>query len=222
MIFQRHSSPRLCLLCQPKDRNISLALKPQVRVWMGWETPSTSSSSWDSLRGPLRVSWKRIFFILRYCRLSSSLTAFLVLWIRSSSTLGGRSRRTKSCWVQGDKTPHCRLGLNQGQTPEVTPPILQLICSYSITANTLSQRLQTHRACAGVRFSELSRLHRWFVSSWVASLKTHKVTLQTLEAQEWTECIQNKEESTCKDLSCIHLFQFTHKTSKETTKFIYT
>lgn len=58
----------------------------------------TSSSSGASAPGPLGASWNRIFFILRYCRLSSSRTASLVLWIRSIMTVGGRSRSTKRCW----------------------------------------------------------------------------------------------------------------------------
>lgn len=63
----------------------------------------TSSSSGASAPGPLGASWNRIFFILRYCRLSSSRTASLVLWIRSIMTVGGRSRSTKRCW--GKRTP---------------------------------------------------------------------------------------------------------------------
>lgn len=57
----------------------------------------SSSSSCDSFRGPFRVSWKRIFFIFLYCRLSSSRTASFVLCMRSMRTLGGRSLRMKSC-----------------------------------------------------------------------------------------------------------------------------
>lgn len=57
----------------------------------------TSSSSCVSTAGPLCASWKRSFFILRYCRLSSSLTASFVLWIKSINTVSGRSRRTNMC-----------------------------------------------------------------------------------------------------------------------------
>lgn len=64
-------------------------MKPSVSL--------TSSSSCVSTAGPLWASWKRSFFILRYCRLSSSLTASFVLWIRSINTVSGRSRRTNMC-----------------------------------------------------------------------------------------------------------------------------
>lgn len=63
-------------------------------------TQLTSSSSGTSTAGPLWASWKRSFFILRDCRLSSSLTASLVRWIRSISTDSGRSRWTNACWTQ--------------------------------------------------------------------------------------------------------------------------
>ncbi len=39
------------------------------------------------------------FFHLRYCRLSSSLTASFVLWIRSTRTRRERSLLTNSCWT---------------------------------------------------------------------------------------------------------------------------
>lgn len=64
----------------------------------------TSSSSCDSFKGPFRVSWKRIFFIFLYCRLSNSRTASFVLCMRSMRTRGGRSLRMKSCWLTGEET----------------------------------------------------------------------------------------------------------------------
>lgn len=64
-------------------------------------TPSllllTSSSSPPSGAGPLWASWKRIFFIFRYWRLSSSRTASLVRAIRSITTVIGRSLHRKWC-----------------------------------------------------------------------------------------------------------------------------
>lgn len=59
----------------------------------------TSSSSPPSGAGPLCASWKRIFFIFRYWRLSSSRTASLVRAIRSITTVMGRSLHRKWCWV---------------------------------------------------------------------------------------------------------------------------
>lgn len=61
-------------------------------------TWQTSSSSCASVVGPLWASWNKIFFILRYCRLSSSRTASLVRLIRSIRTDSGRSRWTNACW----------------------------------------------------------------------------------------------------------------------------
>lgn len=58
----------------------------------------TSSSSCTSVNGPLWASWNKIFFILRYCKLSSSRTASFVRFIRSIRTDSGRSRWTKACW----------------------------------------------------------------------------------------------------------------------------
>lgn len=97
--------PYLAVFVLPlNDRSISLFLKWFRTAQMWQQNKSTSSSSWDSVSGPFRVSWKRIFFIFRYWRLSSSRTASFVLCMRSISTLGGRSRRTKSCYNQGNKT----------------------------------------------------------------------------------------------------------------------
>ena len=62
---------------------------------VAWQT---SSSSCTSVEGPLWASWNKIFFILRYCRLSSSRTASLVRLIRSIRTDSGRSRCTNACW----------------------------------------------------------------------------------------------------------------------------
>lgn len=67
----------------------------------------TSSPSWDSVAGPLCASWKRIFFILRYCRLSSSRTASLVRKIRSIKTVSGLSRWTKACCVHRSSIRRC-------------------------------------------------------------------------------------------------------------------
>lgn len=75
-------------------------MKPVLvaQVWMlASNRPHTSSASWASEVGPLWASWRRIFFIFRYCRLSSSRTASLVLWMRSISTESGRSRCRNSC-----------------------------------------------------------------------------------------------------------------------------
>lgn len=58
----------------------------------------TSSSSPPSDTGPFCcVSWKRIFFIFLYCRLSSSLTASFVRAIKSMITVSGRSRHKNRC-----------------------------------------------------------------------------------------------------------------------------
>lgn len=57
----------------------------------------TSSSSPPSGAGPLWASWKRIFFIFRYWRLSSSRTASFVRAIRSITTVIGRSLHRKWC-----------------------------------------------------------------------------------------------------------------------------
>ena len=48
----------------------------------------------------------RIFFILRYCRLSRSRTALFVLWMRSRRTLGERGRRMNGCCDEQQQPPH--------------------------------------------------------------------------------------------------------------------